>query len=512
MLNRRLNLAIAAVCLSIAGSWAALACDFCGPVNLTISEELSSAEVAIIATMTKAPEKSKDGKSELTKAVFQVDHVLKGGQNLKLDEAGAPLLVEAYYFGDAKVKTQFLLMGLDPPKIKWGSPLALSAKAVDYVRKLPKLPADGAERLEFFQAYLEDADAVLARDAYDEFAKAPYTDFCKLKPKMEREKLLKWIVDKELAISRKRLYLMMLSVCGTSADVPMLKEQLAAKPEGNEPRLGLEPVIVAYLMLAGEGGMKTVDELFMANKKATYTDIYSAIMALRFMGQEQDRISKKRILESFKHMLDRPDYADLVIPDLARWEDWSAMDRLVELFKTTKDESAWVRVPVIQYLLACPLPKAKTYIAELEKIDPESVRRANFILPLGRPGGAPKKPAPVPAPEAEGGAKGAPKAKSAATDKAVEGAAADDGSEADSVALPPPTPAAAGALAASRSGDSSADPAAGAPAPSGIRSWPVVGWITSLRPRDRWLAAAGLLSAYVVFVFFGLRRRKRHAA
>src|SRR5262249_39016566 len=150
-------------------------------------------------------------------------------------------------------------------------------------------------------------------------------------------------------------------------------------------------------------GMKTIDELFMANKKASYMDTYSAIRALGFLAQEQDRteknyIEKKRILTSFKHMLDRPDYADLVIPDLARWEDWSAMDRLVELFKTTKDENAWVRVPVVQYLLACPLPKAKTYIAELEKIDPESVRRANFILPLGRPGGAPKKPAPVPAP------------------------------------------------------------------------------------------------------------------
>ena len=45
----------------------------------------------------------------------------------------------------------------------------LSAKAVEYVRKLPKLPAEGAERLEAFQPYLEDADAILSRDAFDEF-------------------------------------------------------------------------------------------------------------------------------------------------------------------------------------------------------------------------------------------------------------------------------------------------------------------------------------------------------
>ncbi len=492
--------ASAALLLAVVVTRSVLACDFCGPVNLTISEELTSAEVAIIVTMTKAPEKSKDGKSELTKAVFQVDHVLKGGQSLKLDENGAPLPVEAYYFGDAKVKTQFLLMGLDPPKIKWGSPLAITTKAVEYVRRLPKLPAEGPDRLEFFQAYLEDSDAVLARDAFDEFTKAPYDDFRKLKPKMDRGKLLKWIADKELAASRKRMYLMLLSVCGTADDVPMLKEQLATKPDGNEPRLGMEPVMVAYLMLAGNEGMKTIDELFMANKKASYTDIYSAIMALRFMGQEQKQIDKKRILQSFKHMLDRPDYADLVIPDLARWEDWSAMERLVELFKTTKDESAWVRVPVIQYLLACPLPKAKTYIAELEKIDPESVRRANFILPIGRPGGAPKKPAPVPVPEAEAGAKSPPKEKSAAPTKSKASSPTGGGS----AAATPPADAAGGRVA----DDSSVQPVS-ATAPSGIGSWRIVRWVTAPRPVARWLAAAGVLGAYLVFL--GLRRKKRHA-
>jgi hypothetical protein len=81
-------------------------------------------------------------------------------------------------------------------------------------------------------------------------------------------------------------------------------------------------------------------------------------------------------------MLDRPQLADLVIPDLARWEDWEAMPRLVELFKTADEKSSWVRVPVINYLRACPLPEAKKYMAELEKIDPAAVRRANSFFPF----------------------------------------------------------------------------------------------------------------------------------
>ena len=56
----------------------------------------------------------------------------------------------------------------------------------------------------------------------------------------------------------------------------------------------------------------------LANKKAPYADTYAAIMALRFHGSETDVVPKKRILEGLRYMLDRPQLADLVIPDLAR--------------------------------------------------------------------------------------------------------------------------------------------------------------------------------------------------
>jgi hypothetical protein len=85
-------------------------------------------------------------------------------------------------------------------------------------------------------------------------------------------------------------------------------------------------------------------------------------------------------------MLDRPQLADLVIPDLARWEDWTQAERLFELFKNADDKSSWVRVPVINYLRACPEPKARSYIEQLERIDPEAVKRANTFFPVG--GGA----------------------------------------------------------------------------------------------------------------------------
>lgn len=59
------------------------------------------------------------------------------------------------------------------------------------------------------------------------------------------------------------------------------------------------------------------------------------------------------------------------------------MERLVKLYKESDDDSSWVRVPVIQFLRACPLPMAKTHLDELAKLDPETMKRANTFFPFG---------------------------------------------------------------------------------------------------------------------------------
>ena len=159
------------------------------------------------------------------------------------------------------------------------------------------------------------------------------------------------------------------------------------RSDDRKAKSGLDAMIGCYLTLRGAAGMPLIEELFLKNKKSEYADTYAAIMALRFHGTETDVIPRERILEGLAYMLERPQLADLVIPDLARWEDWSRMERLVSLFKEADAKTSWVRVPVINYLRACPEPEAKKHIAELEKIDPEAVKRANTFFPFG--GGGP---------------------------------------------------------------------------------------------------------------------------
>jgi hypothetical protein len=171
-------------------------------------------------------------------------------------------------------------------------------------------------------------------------------------------------------------------VCGDEKDLPVLEQMLRSTQKSS--RGGLDALVACYLTLAGEKGLPLIDELFLANKKAPYADTYAAIMAIRFQGTEGDKIPRSALVESLHHVLDRTDLADLVIPDLARWSDWSQIDRLTQLFIDADADNNWVRVPVVNYLRACPLPEAKEAMKKLEEVDPESVRRANtfFSIPV----------------------------------------------------------------------------------------------------------------------------------
>jgi len=370
----------------------AQACPFCSAVAQTFSEEMASMDAVVMGKLVKLPPAPKPGDvvgddEEVPKAIFEIVTVLKGKELV-----GKTRTVETIYFGEGKVGSLFLIMGVDPPKLMWSTPLKVTPRGQEYIAKLSSLPATGAKRLEFFQNYLEDEDEMLARDAYDEFAKSPYAAVISLKGKMKHDQLIGWIKDSDIPASRRRLYLTMLGVCGTTKDLPLLETML--KSDDRKMKAGLDAMIACYLTLKGEGGVTLIEELFLKNDKSEYADTYAAIMALRFHGTEADIIPKSRLLKALHHMLERPQLADLVIPDLARWEDWSQMDRLVKLFKDADDKTSWVRVPVINYLRACPLPVAKDKIKELEKVDPAAVKRANTFFPFG-PGGSPGKTEPA---------------------------------------------------------------------------------------------------------------------
>jgi hypothetical protein len=413
-------LALSTIGLAAAGI--AVACPFCNVETQTLSEETRGADAVVLAKLLKeAPASANAADPNSGTATFQISEVLHGQEALK----GAKEIGVVFFGDSSRVKT-YLVNGIGKDKIDWTTPLPLSEAAVGYVKQLPTVPQTGADRLAFFQEYLENADPLLAQDSYDEFARAPYAELRDLKGRMKHDRVVKWVQDPEVSPSRRRLYLTMLGICGSKADVPMLKAMIssdfdAMKPileqmsqtalvmggpislpvwidavqqEERRKKLGLDALVACYLILEGPDGLELVENRFLKNPHAEYTHIYSTIMALRFHGDENTGVlPKERLLSSMRLLLDNPDFADQVILDLSRWEDWSVLDRIVEMFKKS-DSKGYVRQPVVSYLtVASEQPgdvgtRAKAAMAELEKLDPETVKTARSLMAFGALGRA----------------------------------------------------------------------------------------------------------------------------
>ncbi len=428
----RLLVPIVLLGMSTSASPTLQACPFCSAVSQTFSEEIHTMDVVVVCELQTIgkynPEANTDPQAEIPKSTFLIRKVIKGGEYIKDGDT-----FQCVYFGEPKKGRPFLAMATDAPKLQWSTPLILTDRAETYLAELQKINGTvqnkmidelrlqkeelkkslqgqkgkeldangleaqkrideidaeleglvltvGVERLEFFQDYLEDEDEMLARDAYDEFAKAPYDAVKMLEPKMNHDRLVSFIKNPDVPSNRRRLYFTMLGVCGTKADAAMLEEFMMS--DDRKKKAGLDALIACHLILTGEQGLDRVEDQFLKNKDAEYADTYAAIMAIRFHGSEVDVIPRTRLTKSLHHMLERPELADLVIPDLAKWEDWTVMNKLVDLFATADENSSWVRVPVVNYLRSCPLPVAEEKIEVLKTIDAEAVKRAMTFFPM----------------------------------------------------------------------------------------------------------------------------------
>ena len=250
-------------------------------------------------------------------------------------------------------------MGNGTDTLNWTTPQLVSDTVIDYLSQLDALPEKGVERLTFFAGFFEHEESMLAYDAYDEFARAPYSAVSELKAQLDRKQLIRWINGSRGDEESQAIVLHLAGVSDAGDEELAFLEEVI-KSGDRDRQSGLDALIACYLTLKGDEGVALIEDTFLKDPNAEYIDVFSTISALRFHGTETEVVSRGRIVEALRYVLDRPKMADMVIPDLARWEDWSVMDRLVKMFKDCDtDETRWVRTPIISYLQACPKDEAK---------------------------------------------------------------------------------------------------------------------------------------------------------
>ncbi|MEW4531154.1 MAG: hypothetical protein ACF8PG_01495 [Maioricimonas sp. JB045] len=361
---------------------ALLACPFCEAPSLTLTEQLNQADAAALVQWVKGEpaDREKGFPGTTTYEVIEVVHDSSGTLKPKL-----PVVLDRYRAG--KKGDLFLLLGTQTDSLEWSSPLEVTETAFQYMKQAPTKETPTQERLAYFMQFLEYSDPMIATDAYGEFANAPYEDITPLAKKMPVKKLRQWIQDENTPATRLGLYGLMLGLAGTDEDAELMKKKILEPTE--EFRLGIDGIMGGYLVLTGEEGLAVLDKHKLQDETIPFSETYAAMQALRFMWTYGDgRISKQRLRASMRILLDRPELADLVITDLARWQDWSVTDRLMELYGQDGYDIPSIKRAIVRFFLVAekaktaegaPAPhaaKAAQYLATLRETDPKTVKAA----------------------------------------------------------------------------------------------------------------------------------------
>lgn len=354
-------------------------CPFCSAPSLTMTEQLSQANAALLVKWAGGqPAKDQDGgftEYEVVEVVSQpVGGKLAKGSKVKLVRYRA-----------AKAGDLYMLLGTTAGAvIDWGSPIEVTEDSFTYVKNSPKPELPTNERLKYFLKFLEHPNPMVSTDAYGEFANAPYADITAIATDFPREKLRTWLSDPQISPSRLGLYGLMLGLCGKDDDALVLEKKIFEPT--SEFRLGIDGIMGGYLLLTGEKGLALIEEKKLADKKVPFSETYSAMQALRFLWQYGDgKFEPERLRRSMRLLLDRPELADLVIADLARWKDWSVQDRLMAMYGKDDYDIPSIKRAVVRYMLACSkdmmaaerdVTNATLHLADLEARDPKTVSDA----------------------------------------------------------------------------------------------------------------------------------------
>lgn len=275
--------------------------------------------------------------------------------------------------------------------------LKITPAAARYLREMPhrdpwRPEATHRERLLYVLDHLEHEDEIIADSAAEEIRQTEFDDLTLVLDELPLKKLRVWLQSDKTKSSLIGVYGLLLGLRGTTADAEILKAVIVRPTE--EFRLNMDLLMSGYLLLAGEPGLAVIEEAKIKNPEAPFNETYAAMGAIRFMWKHgRNQLGRERLQSSMRLLLDRPELVDLVVADLARMEDWSVQDRLLELYDDPECDVPAVKRAIVRYFLHCaefqpefpnqPEParvsSAKRHLGRLIERDPKTVEQAKRL-------------------------------------------------------------------------------------------------------------------------------------
>ncbi len=101
----------------------------------------------------------------------------------------------------------------------------------------------------------------------------------------------------------------------------------------------------------------------------------TAQTALRFYYEFGPVADRPAVAAAVEKLLDRPGTAAAAITDLARWQRWSALERISSLYDRQGIADPVTQRAVVGYLTACPLTEAAAALDKLRSSIRTACRR-----------------------------------------------------------------------------------------------------------------------------------------
>ncbi|MBS0266676.1 MAG: hypothetical protein JSS02_32410 [Planctomycetes bacterium] len=395
--------AVCSVALSVAGGVVAQACPICGEPTVTLTERLARADVALLAQWVSLQPGQGKKPATTTYDIVQVQR-----DTLSQFKSGADVTIE--HFTQGKPGDLFLLMGqkLETGDVKWetGPALPVTETCFQYIIQAPTPETPAEKRLGYFIKFLEFPDSTIANDAFAQFVNSPTKDIFAVAGQLPREKLRRWLADPKTPGNRRSGYGLMLGLSGNADDAKFLAEVIRATDPDNS--IGVEGLTFGYLLLSGEEGLSVIEQERIADEKLADGEVWASALAIRyFWSYGNGKIRPARLQAAMRRLLERPALAEIAITDLARWKDWSLLERLMDLYQGEAKSDKNLKAAIIHYMIACtkdipkapesspdnaaqkaavPPPKhvatARRNLEELKKRDPELVERGEKFFYL----------------------------------------------------------------------------------------------------------------------------------
>jgi hypothetical protein len=299
---------------------------------------------------------------------FYVHDVLKGASLIHADTVGHVSIVRS--------SQPYLLFGKTTRTghSEWTRATPASNVVLEFLSRAMGAAESGPQRLHVFWPYLWSSDSSVADDAYYQFAKENYQQIKAFASHVDRQQVIAAIEQPGLLPHFRLLMLKLLGACGEPSDAE-IPWQILTSSDVRQLR-GLETVIASYLSLAGHEGLERLTQVLLRDRDTDYAVTFAAIQAIGFQLTEEEKIPRVELLKALHSLLDNQEIADVVLADLAEWDDWTAVDKANELFRRAAPDRPWLRVAAAKYLIACPEPEAKKALAELRKVDSAAIRLA----------------------------------------------------------------------------------------------------------------------------------------